>query len=130
AVPHRRRAAHQFLRLPGQRQNRKDNDRGGDCNERKNQQDHTDEARETMFSQPYYDRVQDHGQKENEREQQYDRFQRAHDQPENDQQKNHPYDAPGAVITQRRMLILVTGFFHEGSLLQKATKKTKSNPIT
>ena len=83
-----------------------------------------------MFPEPYHDRIQDHGQKENQREQQYDRFQRAHDQPENDQQKNHPDDAPGAVITQRGVLILATGFFHEGSLLQKATKKTKSNPIT
>ena len=66
-----------------------------------------------MFLQPGHDRVQDHGQKKNEREQQYHRFQRAHDQPGDDQQKNQPHNPPGAVITQRRMLILVIGFFHD-----------------
>ena len=61
---------------------------------------------------PDHDRVQDHGEKEHQREEQYHRLQRAQDQPDNDQQKNEPDDAPGAMITQRRMLILVIGFFH------------------
>jgi hypothetical protein len=39
-------------------------------------------------------------------------LQRAQDQPDNDQQKNEPDDAPGAVITQRRVLIPVLGSFH------------------
>jgi hypothetical protein len=36
------------------------------------------------FFEPDHDRVQDHGEKKNEREQQYHRLQRSHDQPQDD----------------------------------------------
>ena len=106
------RVAQQFLALPGQRRNRKDDDGGGDSDQHEHQQDHADKARNAIFVQPDHDGVQDHCDKEHQREQQDHRLQRPQDHPDDDQQENQRDDAPRAVITQRRMLILVLGFLH------------------
>ena len=64
------------------------------------------------FMQPDDDRIKDHGQKKNEREEQNHRLKRMQKQPDDNQQKNEPDDSPCAVITQWSVLIFVLGFVH------------------
>ena len=103
----------QFLGLSCQGRNRKENDGSHDRDQRKHQQDHTGEARNVAFLQPDDDRIKNHGEQKHEREEQNHGLKRTQNQPDDDQQKNEPDDPPGAVITQRSMLIFVIGLVHK-----------------
>jgi hypothetical protein len=66
-----------------------------------------------MFVQPNYDWVQDHCDKEDQREEQNHGLQRTQNQPNNEQEEYQPHDTPGAVIAQRRVRILAMRLIHE-----------------
>ena len=66
-----------------------------------------------MLLQSDDDRVKNHGEEKNDREEQDHRLKRAQDQPRHNKQKDQPDNVPSAAVTQRRILILVIGFFHE-----------------
>src|SRR5207247_708318 len=70
ALPGSWRTSHQLLALSGQRWNRKEDDSAGHGEQREHQQEHTDKTRNVMFLQPDHDRVQNHGKKEDQREDQ------------------------------------------------------------
>ena len=66
-----------------------------------------------MLLQPDDDRVKNHGEEKNDREEQDHRLKRTQDQLRHNKQKDQPDNLPSAAVTQRRILILVIGFFHE-----------------
>ena len=66
-----------------------------------------------MLLQPDDDRVKNHGEEKNDREEQDHRLKRAQNEPDDNKQRDQPDNAASVAVTQRRVLILVIGFFHE-----------------
>ncbi len=66
-----------------------------------------------MPLQPDDDRVKNHGEEKNDREEQHHRLKRAQNEPRDNQQKDEPDDTPSAVIAQRSLLIVLSERFHE-----------------
>jgi len=66
-----------------------------------------------MLLQPDDDRVKNHGEEKNDREEQDHRLKRTQNEPDDDEQKDQPDNVPGATITQRSLLIVLSGLFHE-----------------
>src|SRR6267142_777881 len=64
-------------------------------------ENHAHEARNVAFVQPDDDRVKNHGEKKNDREEQNHRLKGPQKQPGDDEQKDEADDPPCAVITQR-----------------------------
>src|SRR5207248_9276194 len=121
ALPNLRHTLHQLLALSGQRRNRKEDDCSSDNNKRKHQEDHTRKTRNVMLLQPDDDRVKNHGEEKNDREEQDHRLKRAQDQPRHNKQKDQPDNVPSAAVTQRRILILVIAFSHEMRIVWHGT---------
>ena len=64
------------------------------------------------FVQPDDDRVKNHGEKKNDREEQNHGLKGPQNQPDDDEQNDEPDNPPCTVITQRSVLIFVIGLFH------------------
>src|SRR5207248_11549839 len=113
ALPNLRQTLQQLLAVSGQRRNRKEDDCSSDDNRRKHQEDHTRKTLNVMLLQPDDDRVKNHGEEKNDREEQDHRLKRPQNEPEDNEQKDQPDNVPSAAVTQRRVLISMIGFFHE-----------------